>query len=162
MKRILLPLITVILLFTSSFLQAQIVTDTTRFSESVWSMKKKKLVMEYLELSEAQKASFWPIYESFNQTIRYIEMETLEILESYHRTGKTMDSAELERLSKRVMLNDYLVAKVRKQYYRKFSKALNPDIATQFMQFDDTMRMVLRFDVKNSSDQSQFAKASLK
>lgn len=161
MKRILvtLPVFAILALSVS---YGQLVNDTTRFSESMWSMKKKKMVMEYLDLTEGQKASFWPIYENYNQAIRYIEMETIEILDTYHRVGGTMKASEIEKYSKRVLLNDLLLAKVRRQYYKKFSKALTPDIASTFMHFDDMMRMVIRFEIKSGAEEAALARASLK
>jgi Spy/CpxP family protein refolding chaperone len=161
MKRILLTLsLSGILALTSAY--GQLVTDTTRFSDSMWSMKKKKMVMDYLDLSEAEKASFWPIYENYSQAIRYIEMETFEILDTYHRMGGTMKTADVEKYAKRVLQNDLLLAKVRKQYYNKFSKALTPDIASSFMHFDDMMRMVLRIEAKSGAEEAAVARASLK
>jgi hypothetical protein len=140
----------------------QLVTDTTRFSDSMWSMKKKKMVMEYLNLSEGQKASFWPIYEIYSQAIRYIEMENFEIMDIYHRMAGTLKPADVERYSKRILQNDLLLAKVRKQYYNKFSRALTPDIASSFMHFDDMMRMVLRIEAKSGAAEAELARASLK
>ncbi len=145
-----------------SVAHGQLVTDTTRFSESMWSMKKKKMVMDFLDLTEGQKASFWPLYENYSQAIRYIEMETLEILDTYHRTGAAMKPADIERYSKRILLNDLMLAKVRKQYYKKFSKALTPDIASSFIHFDDMMRMVLRIETKSGAEDAALVKASLR
>lgn len=161
MKRTLLT-VSLLGFLSWSVVYGQLVTDTTRYSETVWSMKKKKMVMEYLDLTEAQKASFWPIYENYCQAIRYIEMETLEILDLYHRTGASMKPVDIEKYSKRVLQNDLMLAKVRKQYYTKFSKALTPDIASSFMHFDNMMRMVIRMEARSGADEAAVAKASLK
>lgn len=124
--------------------QAQLVSDTARLSETMWSMKKKKWVLEYLDLTEAEKASFWPLYESYNQAIRYLEMETREILDVYESNKNSLRSGEIERYTQQILLNDLLLAKVRRQYHRKFSKALSPQIAAQFMQLDKAMRLMIQ------------------
>ena len=160
MKRIFLTLsLFGMISWTAAF--GQLVTDTTRYSDSMWSMKKKKMVMDYLNLTEGQKASFWPIYESYSQAIRYIEMESFEILDTYHRSGENMKPADIEKYAKRILQNDLLLAKVRKQYYNKFSKALTPDIASSFMHFDDMIRMALRMEANSGTEEAAVAKASL-
>jgi hypothetical protein len=159
MERTVLLLLTNVLL--CGIVCGQAVSDTTRFSESLWSMKKKKMVLEYLDLSEAEKAAFWPLYESYYQTIRYIEMESLEILDTFHRFGTSLDPRDEAKYSKRILMNDFLLAKVRKQYYRKFSRGLSAQRARQFMQFDDMARMVLRLEVKTNAENAAVAKASL-
>lgn len=163
MKKYFVYLLTLLLIIVSVFPSfAQVVSDTTRFSESLWSMKKKRMVLDYMDLSEGEKAAFWPLYENYYQAIRYIEMETVEILDLYHRSAGTLPPDDYERYTKRILLNDLLLAKVRRQYFKKFSKALSPVIATEFMQFDDTMRMVLRLDVKSKAEEASLAKASLR
>ncbi len=141
--------------------QAQLVSDTARLSESVWSMKKKKIVLEYLDLTEAEKASFWPLYESYNQAIQYLELETREILDLYENHASTLKPREIERYTQQILLNDLLLAKVRRQYYRKFSKALSPKIAAQFMQLDKAMRLMIQEKVE-PRQLDELAKASLK
>ena len=140
--------------------EAQLVNDTARISETMWSMKKKKWVLEYLDLTEAEKASFWPLYESYNQAIRYLEMETREILDIYENNMKSLRPREIERYTQQILLNDLLLAKVRRQYYRKFSKALSPEIAAQFMQLDKAMRLMIQENVE-PRQVDELVKASL-
>lgn len=146
-----------LLSFTS---EAQLVNDTARLSESMWSMKKKKWVLEYLDLTEAEKASFWPLYESYSQAIRYLELETGQILELFEEDSNSLKPREIERYMQQVLLNDLLLAKVRRQYYRKFSKALSPRIATEFMQLDKAMRMMIQNNTE-TKEPDNLAKASL-
>lgn len=131
---------------------AQSVTDSTRFSETMWSMKKKKMVLEYMQLTEGEKASFWPLYESYSNAIRYMEMESMELLQAYHSLEVSRKANEmLDKFSKRILQNELMIAKVRKQYYKKFSKALSPGRAGQFMQFDDTLRTLLHMEARTGA-----------
>ena len=139
-----------------------IVSDTARLSESLFSMKKRKMVMDIMDMSEAEKSSFWPLYESYCQTIRYIELETLEIIDVYHRFGKTLSQKEAEQYAKRIVQNDHLLAKVRKQFHRKFTRALSTERADQFMEFDDQLRSMIRFEVRKKAEAGEVAQASLR
>jgi Spy/CpxP family protein refolding chaperone len=146
---------------------AQVATNSTTadsviYDETMWTMKKRKMVMDHMDLTEAEKSSFWPIYESYSMAIQYMESETLHIISVCNDPGSGIDQAELEQYSKKMLQNDLLLDRVRIQYYRKFSRALSPARATQFMQLDDNLRMMLRMDVQNAAQTSGVAQASMR
>jgi hypothetical protein len=141
---------------------AQQVMDTSVYDETLWSMKKRKMVLDYMDLTEAEKASFWPLYESFSSAIRFMETETLQIISACNDTAYPLEKGDLERYSKKMLQNDLLLDRVRIQYYKKFSKALSPERATRFMQLDDNLRMMLRMDVQNAAEAANEAQASIR
>jgi Spy/CpxP family protein refolding chaperone len=148
-------------LFTNN-VSAQNVMDSSVYDETMWTMKKRKLVLDYLDLTEAEKASFWPLYENYSQAIRFIETETLQIISVCNDPGSNLDQTDLERYSKKRLQNDLLLDRVRIQYYRKFSKALTPVRASQFMQLDENLRMMLRMEVQQNSQSAGEAQASIR
>jgi len=118
--------------------------------------------MDVMDMTEAEKSSFWPLYENYCQTIRYLELETLEIIDVYHRFGKSLPTKEAEHYMKRLVQNDHVLDKVRKQYHRKFTRALSADRAKQFMEFDDNLRNLIRFEVRKKAQAAEMAQASLR
>lgn len=131
-----------------SMLSAQKVDDSLRYAESKWSMEKKALILEKLELSEAEKSSFWPVYESYSNAIQYLEMEYIRLL-SYDNKGMTDKKSAM--LTESMLTNELLLAKTRKQYFRKFKKALSPTQASRFMQLDNDFRTVIRLRAQKDS-----------
>lgn len=140
---------------------AQLVSDSSTYDETLWSMKKRKMVMDHMDLSEAEKASFWPVYESYSSAIRFLETETLSIISACNDPNYPMEDGDLERYSKKMLQNDLLLDRVRIQYYKKFSKALSTAKASQFMQLDDNLRMMLRMQVQDIA-QTSGAQASIR
>jgi hypothetical protein len=124
------------------------VGDTVRFAQSLWSMKKKEVVLNHMQLTEAQKAAFWPVYDRYSEAIRYLEMEYIQILRDYPKDFN--DREKVAKLSGRLLQNDLMLAKVRKQYYRKFKKAISPFLASEFMQLDNSLRTMVRFELQRS------------
>lgn len=154
-------IIILILFFVNEAKSQIIVTDSSRLSETMWSMKKRKMVLDFMQLSEGEKASFWPLYEDYYESIRYTEMESLELLEAYHRLQSTsQDTKLMDRYSKKILFNEILLAKVRRQYYKKFSRAITAERAGEFMQFDDTLRMMIRMEAKLSGQSPEITHAS--
>lgn len=132
----------------SAPLFAQQVDDTLRYAESIWSMEKKAMILEEMSLTEAEKSAFWPIYESYANAIQYLDMEYIRLLQlsEKERSGKKSAS-----LTEHMLMNDLLLAKTRKQYFRKFRKALSPAQASRFMQLDHDFRTMLRIQIQKES-----------
>jgi len=146
MKR--LPVFLFLVVSWSPQILAQRVDDTLRYAESIWSMEKKSIILEEMNLTEAEKAAFWPVYESYSNAIQYLDMEYLRLLSYAEDDLSEKKSAEL---TENLLMNDVLLAKTRKQYFRKFKKALSPAQAGKFMQLDNDFRTMIRLQMQKES-----------
>lgn len=135
-------------LFLCPPLLAQDVDDSLRYAESIWSMEKKAMILEHMNLTEAEKSSFWPVYDSYSNAIQYLDMEYIRLL-NYREEGLTEKKSA--SLTEHMLLNDVLLAKTRKQYYRRFKKALSPGQASRFMQLDNDFRTMIRIHAQKNS-----------
>lgn len=133
---------------TCGQLFAQGVDDSLRYAESIWSMEKKALILEEMKLTEAEKAAFWPVYESYANAIQYLEMEYIRMLKV---RDEGLSDKKAGTLTEQMLMNEVLLAKCRKQYFRRFKKALGPAHASRFMQLDNDFRTVLRKQMKEPS-----------
>jgi hypothetical protein len=129
---------------------SQFVDGSTQHSENLWSMKKKRMVLDYMDMTEAEKATFWPIYENYSNAIEFLEMQSLELIYESHHVPETLSLKDLEKYNTQILENDMALAKIRKQFYKKFSKALSPARAIEFLQFDETFRQMLRYEIIES------------
>lgn len=124
---------------------AQSISDSLRCADRIWAMKKKALVVQYFNLTEAEKAAFWPVYDSYYSATQYMEMEYIFLLSRYLKNNN--DGEKMEELQKQMLKNDLQMARVRKTYFKKFKRALSPAQASTFMQLDNTFRIMLRNEV---------------
>jgi hypothetical protein len=124
----------------SSSLFAQSLLDSLRFKHRMLSMQKKSMILDYMQLTEAEKSSFWPVYDSYADVMQNIEMECLYLIFNYNRNvdhpflnntsqHKRDLSSQLEEINLRM-------EKIRKHYFKKFKKALSEEKALAFMQLD--------------------------
>lgn len=147
MKRLLAIILFTLLICSEIF--AQGVDDNLRYAESIWAMKKKAMILEQLGLTEAEKSAFWPVYESYANAIQYLDMEYIRLL-NYTSEGDLTEK-KLASLCEHILMNDLLLAKTRKQYYKKFKKALTPGQAGKFMQLDHNFRTMIRIEMQKGS-----------
>src|SRR5688572_22713852 len=147
MKRLLLS--SLVTVFWCSQLWAQEVDDSLRYAESIWSMHKKAMILEEMHLTEAEKSSFWPVYESYSNAIQYLDMEYIRLLNLTEE--EQMSDKKSASLTEHMLMNELLLAKTRKHYFRKFKKALSPTLASRFMQLDNNFRTMLRIQMQKES-----------
>lgn len=148
MKRLFLVLFLSLLI--SPYLRAQTEEDSLRYAESIWSMKKKAMILDQMDLTEAEKSAFWPIYESYSNAIQFLEIESIRLL-GYTVKKNSLSDKKAAVACEDLLANDVLLAKVRKQYFKKFKKALSPAQAGRFMQLDNNFRTMLRLQVQQES-----------
>ncbi len=148
MKRLLV--IAFLTIFLSPSVLAQREDDSLRYAESIWSMKKKAMVLEQMHMTEAEKSAFWPVYENYSNAIQYLEMEYIRLL-NYSLKQDQLPDKKAAALCEDLLLNDLLLAKTRRQYFRKFKKALSPGQAGKFMQLDNDFRVMLRLQIQQES-----------
>lgn len=119
-----------------------------RYAESIWSMEKKALILEEMNLTEAEKSAFWPVYESYANAVQYLDMEYIRLL-TY--SGQDLTEKKSASLTEHMLMNELLLAKTRKQYFKKFKKALSPAQAGKFMQLDNDFRTLVRIQMQKQS-----------
>jgi hypothetical protein len=129
--------------------------DSLLFTDHMLAMKKKAIILQYFHLSEAEKSSFWPIYNRYSSEMKSYEMEYFRLLASYSKGLENLPKRTVLDLSERFLQNDLEIARIRKQYYKKFKKALSPVKATEFMQLDQSFRTMVRLEVQSAPDPSQ-------
>lgn len=119
-----------------------------RYAESIWSMEKKAMILEEMNLTEAEKSAFWPVYESYANAVQYLDMEYIRLL-TY--SGQDLTENKSASLTEHMLMNELLLAKTRKQYFKKFKKALSPAQASKFMQLDNDFRTLVRIQMQKQS-----------
>jgi hypothetical protein len=154
MNRLQLFLAAIAIFIFSAQSWAQSLNDSLLFADRVWALKKKAVVLEYLQMTEAEKASFWPVYEGYHTAIRYLEMEYIYLNATYINGFKNLSGNKLEELSSQILKNDFQLAKLRKIYFKKFKKAISPELASSFMQLDQTWRIRMREELLNQPVQT--------
>jgi hypothetical protein len=158
-KRIVIVVGLMVAVSTASFAQKAI--DTLRYADLRWSLKKKAVVLNYMHFTEAEKSSFWPVFDSYNNATRYLELESLMILKKYSDASGQLSSSELEEMSQRILRNDLQLAKVRKVFYKRFKEAVASEQATAFFQIDTMFRSMMRLEAQRDFASEQMAEVDL-
>ena len=127
---------------------AQSLVDSLKYVDHVWTMKKKAAVLKHIGLTEAEKPSFWPVFDSFHRATWNFEMKSVLLISKYSQRGADYSEKELYDFSRQLLRNDLELARLRKKYYKRFRNAVSDERASAFMQLDENFRNIMRMEAK--------------
>lgn len=125
---------------------AQSLDDSLTLVYRNWEFQKMRIVQLYLDLEEYEKSPFMELYQDYNDAIEILELDYFRL--TTHAAGLP---DEKRRMATTYLLqNDYILAQVRMQYFRKFQRVLTSRKATDFMQLDDALRTLFRMSIRGT------------
>jgi hypothetical protein len=110
---------------------------------------KKLIVSKYMELTDSEAKSFWPVYEDYQKDLQKIHERLGALLKSYagdYRNKSLTDEKAKKLLDEWIALEQDEV-KQRSAFIPKLTKALPAKKAARYLQIENEYRMLLRYDL---------------
>ena len=110
---------------------------------------KKSIVTKYMELTEAEAKSFWPVYEDYQKELQKSQERLGALLKSYageYRSKSLTDEKAKKLLDEWIALEQDEV-KQRTAFIPKITQALPAKKAARYLQIENEYRMLLRYDL---------------
>ena len=101
-----------------------------------WGVDKKQLIMDYMKFSDAESKKFWPIYDAYMKEQRMLMDSRIKMIKDYATNYSKLTNAKATELTNKVLDNDMAQSRLAKTYYAKFSTAITPLRASQYMQVE--------------------------
>lgn len=105
------------------------------------------VITEYLPMSDAQAAEFWPIYREFELEGAKLYDEWLELLRDYGENYETMTDSKAKELFNDVLRNNKKRLSLKYEYYRKLDRKLPSKLVTRFFQIENQIEMLVNLQV---------------
>ncbi len=108
---------------------------------------KKALVAANLNLTDAESAQFWPVYDRYQTELTGVNDRLVKVIEDYTANFRDLSDEKAMKL-----VDDYLVvemdrARVRRSYLDPIGKALPGRKVARFYQIENKMDAVIRYDL---------------
>jgi hypothetical protein len=110
---------------------------------------KKLIVSKYMELTESEAKSFWPVYEEYQKDLQKLHERLGALLNSYaadYRNKSLTDEKAKKLLDEWIALEQDEV-KQRSAFIPKITKALPAKKAARYLQIENEYRMLLKYDL---------------
>ena len=110
---------------------------------------KKLIVSKYMELTESEAKTFWPVYEDYQKDLQTIHERLGALLKSYAADyrGKSLTDEKAKKLLDEWIALEQDEVKQRSAFIPKVTKALPAKKAARYLQIENEYRMLLRYDL---------------
>jgi hypothetical protein len=105
------------------------------------------IVEEEMQFTPQEAAVFWPVYRKYENEIRKINDQRIELIHTYAENYTNITDDIAEQLAKKSLELDIKDAYLRKQYFREFNHVLPATRAAKFFQLDNFINLVVKTQI---------------
>jgi hypothetical protein len=109
-----------------------------------WGVDKKQLIMDYMHFSDAESKKFWPVYDGYMKEHRTLMDARIKLIKDYAAHYEKITNAKATELTNKILDNDMAITRLQKTYYAKFSTAVTPMRAGQYMQVEYYLQTMVK------------------
>jgi hypothetical protein len=124
-------------------------TNKLEITDEELKADKKLIVAKYMELTESEAKTFWPVYEEYQKDLQKLNERLRSLLQSY-ATEYQSNSLSDDKAKK--LLDDWIAldkdeASHRKTYAAKVLKVLPAKKAARYLQIENEARVLVKYDL---------------
>src|SRR4030095_2499228 len=110
---------------------------------------KKLLVATNMEVTESEAKVFWPIYDEYQKDLQKINRRIVSLLESYAADfrDKSLTDDKAKKLIDEAIAIEADEANLKSTYAPKLSKALPVKKVARYLQIENKIRAVIKYDL---------------
>ena len=110
---------------------------------------KKLLVATNMELTESEAKGFWPIYDEYQKDLQKINRRLVGLLDSYAADfrDKSLTDDKAKKLIDEAVAIEVAEANLKSTYAPKLSKALPVKKVARYLQIENKIRAVVRYEL---------------
>ena len=110
---------------------------------------KKLLVATNMELTESEATGFWPIYEQYQKDLQRINRRLANLVESYAADfrNRSLTDDKAKKLIDESVGIELAEAKLKSEYAPKLSKVLPAKKVARYLQIENKIRAVVKYDL---------------
>jgi len=112
--------------------------------------QKVAITSQLMDLTPEQAAVFWPIYKDYSKELDRLGDLRVRGIREYGENYSSMTNDKAAQLAAmRIQFEEKMTA-LKKSYFGKFSKALNPKLAARFLQIENQLLDILDLQIASS------------
>jgi Spy/CpxP family protein refolding chaperone len=149
MKTFLCALGCVLALASGSAVEAQD-KAVPQFTSAEWLAKiqtdRRGIVARTMDLTPEEKKKFWPLYEQFERELAVPQASLTRAVLDYIASEGTLTDANAKRITEQMLAAVRDEARLHDKHYRQLLKVLPARKASRYMQIENKMQAVVRYE----------------
>ncbi|MBV8631890.1 MAG: hypothetical protein JOZ83_13250 [Silvibacterium sp.] len=112
--------------------------------------RKAQIMAEVMQLSAADAAKFWPIYNEYDTALDRLSDSKVANIQEYARTYNQMTNDKADELVHNMIVYQRQRAELIAAYYEKFKGKLGAITAARFIQVEDQLLLIIDLQIDSS------------
>jgi hypothetical protein len=108
---------------------------------------KSQIVGQVMNLDADQSATFWPIYQRFEDDLSKQGDRVVSLVQKYTASYGQMTEPTANEIATELLSIEDHRNELKKQYYQKFKQALDPITATRFLMVENQLERVIDLQI---------------
>lgn len=129
---------------------AQQTKDEIAILQSAYGMQKRDLVAKFMDVSDAQSATFWSLYEEYEVARKAIGTKRANNILEYAKNYDTITDENVQNMVKASMEVNKEFNALWEKTYKKMAKSLSPKTAAKFYQLEMYLETMVRSELSES------------
>jgi hypothetical protein len=109
--------------------------------------KHAEVIGKAMRLSGKEAEAFWAIFGDYQKDLKKLYDERMNLLKDYYRTYDNLTAEKAYELAERVLDYEAGRVKLKRHYFKKFSKALSPQTALKFFQMESQIQALVDLQI---------------
>ncbi|MCX6924011.1 MAG: hypothetical protein NT154_12500 [Verrucomicrobia bacterium] len=105
--------------------------------------QKTLIIAQNIQFTDDEAAEFWPLHSEYNLALNQLLDERLRLLNEYVGIYKTMSDQQATALANKVFAWEEKRTKLKRTWFKKFSKVVPAKKAAQFFQIENQLNAAL-------------------
>lgn len=129
---------------------AQQTKDEIAILQTAYGMQKRDLVAKFMDVNEAQSATFWSLYEEYEVARKAIGTKRANNIVEYAKNYETLTDENVQSMVKASMEVNKEFNALWEKTYKKMAKSLSPKTAAKFYQLEMYLETMIRTELSES------------
>jgi esterase/lipase len=122
---------------------AQTIDDYIEIARDVLNTEKKAAVAQAMQLSDAESAPFWELYNEYNLEANKIHNQRIAIIKDFANNYENLSDEKADEIWNGVLSYQQQLLKVKKSYYKKFKKIISTGKAARYFQIENKIEALI-------------------
>jgi hypothetical protein len=109
--------------------------------------KHAEVVGKAMRLSGKEAEAFWAIFGDYQKDLKKLYDERMNLLKEYYKSYENLTEEKAYELAERVLDYEAGRVKLKRHYFKKFSKALSPQTAVKFFNLENQIQALVDLQI---------------
>lgn len=125
----------------------QTLDDYIEIARDVLNTEKKAAVAEAMQLSEAESAPFWDLYNEYSMEANRVHNQRIALIKDFANNFENMSDEKADELWQGALSYQQQLLKLKKSYYKKFKKIISPGKAAKYFQIENKIEALINAEL---------------